>query len=99
MLYLGIVLESGKYCKNFNIKKIISNTITVIDKGKPLDKCELFRGKEQLDFYDKIITEIQVEKKRLTPDWLIAQNVAREAHLYINILIDVIQEGIDTTNA
>ena len=95
LLYLDIVLESSKYCKNFDIKKIISNTITVIDKGKPLDKCELFRGKEQLDFYNKIITEIQVEKRRLTPDWLIAQNVAREAHLYINILIDVIQEGID----
>lgn len=48
LLYLGIVLESSKYCKNFDIKKSILNTISVIDKGKPLDKCKLFRGKEQL---------------------------------------------------
>ena len=97
LLYLGIVLESSKYCKNFDIKKSILNTISVIDKGKPLDKCELFRGKEQLDFYNKIITEIQVEKRRLTPDWLIAQNVAREAHVYINNLICAIKESIDNS--
>ena len=97
LLYLGIVLESSKYCKNFDIKKSILNTISVIDKGKPLDKCKLFRGKEQLDFYNKIITEIQVEKRRLTPDWLIAQNVAREAHVYINNLIGAIKESIDNS--
>ena len=97
LLYLGIVLESKKYCENLDIKKFISNAISIIDKGKPLDKCELFRGKEQLDFYNKIITEIQVEKKRLTPDWLIAQNVAKEAHVYINSLIDAIREGIDNS--
>ena len=94
LLYLGIVLES---CKNFDIKKSILNTISVIDKGKSLDKCKLFRGKEQLDFYNKIITEIQVEKRRLTPDWLIAQNVAREAHVYINNLIGAIKESIDNS--
>ena len=54
LLYLGIVLESKKYCENLDIKKFISNAISIIDKGKPLDKCELFRGKEQLDFYYKI---------------------------------------------
>lgn len=97
LLYLGIVLESKKYCENLDIKKFISNAISIIDKGKPLDKCELFRGKEQLDFYNKIITEIQVEKKRLTPDWLIAQNIAKEAHVYINSLIDAIREGIDNS--
>ena len=47
--------------------------------------------------YNKIITEIQVEKKRLTPDWLIAQNVAKEAYVYINSLIDAIREGIDNS--
>ena len=97
LLYLSIVMESKKYCENLNIKKFISNAISIIDKGKPLDKCELFRGKEQLDFYNKIITEIQVEKKRLTPDWLIAQNVAKEAYVYINSLIDAIREGIDNS--
>lgn len=97
LLYLGVVLESSKYCKNLEIKKSISNTISTLDKGRPLDKCEMFRGNEQLDFYNKIITEIQVEKRRLTPNWLIAQNVAKEVRAYINNLIDAIQEGIDNS--
>lgn len=95
LLYLGVILESGKYYEDFDIKKVMSDTIDVLDKGKSLDKCEMLRGNEQLDFYNKIITEVQVEKKRLTPDWLIEQNVAREAYVYINILEDAIREGID----
>jgi len=95
LLYLGIILESGKYYKDFDIKRNISTTIDTLDKGKSLDKCKLLRGKEQSEFYHNIITEIQVEKKRLTPDWLIAQTVAKEAHAYINSLEDAIIESID----
>ncbi len=95
LLYLGIILESCKFYKDFDLKKTISNTLDTLDKGKSLDKCKLLRGSEQLDFYNKIITEVQVEKKRLTPDWIIAQHVAREAYIYINSLEDAVREGID----
>lgn len=95
LLYLGVILEAGKYYTEFDIKKNVSDTINILDRGKTLDKCEILRGNEQSDFYNKIITEIQVEKKRLTPDWLIAQNVAREAYVYINVLEDAVRESID----
>ena len=95
LLYLNVILESRKYYQDFDIKKIVSNTIKILDRCKSLDKCETLRGNEQLDFYNRIITEVQVEKKRLTPDWLIAQNVAREAYVYTNVLEDVVREGID----
>lgn len=96
LLYLGIILESGKYVYSFDIEELISKTINILDKGKPLEKCELLRGNEQSAFYSKIITEIQIEKKRITPDWLIAQNIAKEYHVYVNILEDAIREGIDS---
>lgn len=95
LLYLGIILESGKYFKDFDIKRNISTTIATLDKGKSLDRCKLLRGKEQSGFYNNILIEVQVEKKRLTPDWLIAQTVAKEAHAYINSLEDSVIEGID----
>lgn len=95
LLYLNVILEASKYYEDFDIKKNVLDTINVLNRGKSLDKCEILRGNEQLDFYSKIITEVQVEKKRLTPDWLIAQNVAYETYVYMNVLEDAIREGID----
>lgn len=96
LLYLNVVIESCKYYTNFNIKKNISVTIRVLDKGKSLSKCKILRGKENIDFYSKIITEVQTEGKRLTPDWLVEQNIAMEAYKYMNILEDIVRKGMDS---
>ena len=95
LLYLDIVLESSKYCANLDIKRTVLETINELDKRKSLEKSKILRGNEQSDFYNKIITEVQIEGRRLTPDWLIGQRVAKEAYAYMNVLEDVVGEGID----
>ena len=60
-----------------------------------IDKLSSIRGRESRDFYDKIITEVRIEGKRITPDWLIKQCVAKEEYVYLNSLIDIVREGID----
>jgi len=95
LLYLNLILESSKFCDDFDINKIIAKVISSIDAGKDIEKSSSIRGRDNIDFYNKILTEVSVEGKRITPDWLIKQCVAKEEYVYLNSLIDIVREGIN----
>lgn len=95
LLYLGLIVESREFYNNFNINKIVSAVINSLDTGMDIEKLSTIRGREDVDFYRKILTEVRVEGKRITPDWLIRQYVAKEEYVYLNSLLDIVREGIN----
>lgn len=95
LLYLDIILESGKAYQNFDVESIASDVIKAIDSGKEIEKIECLRGKHNNDFYSNIITEVKVEGKRISPEWVIKQQIAKEEYVYLNTLLDIVREGMD----
>lgn len=95
LLYLNLILEAGKYYQEFNIENKFFDVIHSIDSGIDAEKAIPIRGKENIDFYKNIILEVCVEGKRITPDWVIKQQIAKEEYVYINSLIDIVREGMD----
>lgn len=95
LLYLDIIMESSKYFKNFKIDGIFKSVVNGVDTGKTFNSIRAIRGRENIEDYKKILTEVQVEGHRLTPDWLIKQYIAKEEFIYVNSLFDVVREGID----
>lgn len=95
LLYLDMIIESSKYFKNFNIDEVFKSVIKGIDTGKAYDTISAIRGRENIEIYKKILTEVQIEGHRLTPDWLMKQCIAKEEFIYVNSLFDVVREGID----
>lgn len=95
LLYLDLILETSERYHAYKTNDMVQNVIKEIDMGKPVEKCKLVRGGEDFDFYEKIVMEIKIEGRRLTPDWLIGQMVVKQEYIYLNSLIDVVREGID----
>ena len=97
LLYLDIIIESTKYCQNLDIDEICKSIINGLDSGKPYNSIRVIRGREYIEIYKQILTEIYVEGHRITPDWLIKQYVAKEEFVYVNSLFDMVKEGIENT--
>lgn len=95
LLYLELLIESNQAYKDFNLDMIAVNVIKAIDSGKDAEKNKYICGRENIDFYKKIITEVKVEGKRITPDWIIKQQLAKEEYIYLNSLLDIVQEAMD----
>lgn len=95
LLYLDLILESGKAYREYDVEKIATEVIKAIDSGKGIDRIEYLRGTQETNFYSKIITEVQVENKRISPDWVIKQQIAKEEYVYLNSLLDIVREGMD----
>ena len=95
LLYLGLILETGKAYQELDFDKKALEIIKSIDAGFSAEKNEFVRGKQEIDFYRKIITEVNVEGRRITPDWVIKQQIAKEEYVYLNSLLDNIREGIN----
>lgn len=95
LLYLDLILESGKVYTNFKLDDIVSKIVDGIDSGSDVEKNDPIRGREDIDFYKRIVTEVQVEGKRITPNWVIKQQVAKEEYVYLNSLLDIIREGMN----
>ncbi len=95
LLYLNLILETSKYYQEFDFQSIVSSVLKSIDKGRDYDKSIVLRRRENKEFYEKVITEIRVERKRITPDWVIRQQVAKEEYVYLNSLLDIVREGLD----
>lgn len=95
LLYLDLILESGKIYQKLNIEKIAQEVIGSIDSGKDPEKVECLRNKKSVEFYKKIALEIKGEGKRISPDWVIKQQIAHDEYVYLNSLIDVVREGLD----
>ncbi len=95
LLYLDIILESSKYYSNIDIDAISKSVIEGIDTGKRYSSIKSIRGRNHIEIYKKIITEIYAVGHRITPDWLVKQYVAKEEFIYINSLFDIVKEGIE----
>lgn len=95
LLYLDLILESNKAYQEFDLEKIVSKIISAIDSGEEAEKNRNIRGRQEIDFYKKIVTEIKVEYKRITPNWVIKQQIAKEEYIYLNSLLDIIREGMN----
>lgn len=95
LLYLDIILESSKYYKSLDIDGICKSIIEGIDTGKSYNLIKEIRGRDYIEAYKKILTEIYAEGHRITPDWLIKQYVAKEEYIYVNSLFDMVKEGIE----
>lgn len=95
LLYLNLILETSKFYQEFDFQSIVSSVLKSIDKDRDYDKSIVLRRRENKEFYEKVITEIRVEGKRITPDWVIRQQVAKEEYVYLNSLLDIVREGLD----
>lgn len=95
LLYLDIILETGKYCQRLDIEGICQSVIAEIDSRKAYKSKKIIRGREYAETYKKILTEIYAEGHRITPDWLVKQYVAKEEYIYVNSLFDMVKEGIE----
>ena len=97
LLYLDFILESSRIYGSFRFEKTASEVLESLDSGLEAEKNEHIRGSQNVDFYKKIITEVEVEGKRITPDWVIKQEIAAEEYRYMNSLLDLMAEGIEYT--
>ena len=95
LMYLDMILESSKIYQNFDLEKAAALIITDLDKCKSLDRSIAIRGRESREYYEKIHTEIIAEGKRLTPNWIIKQQVAKEEYVYLNSILDLVSEGME----
>lgn len=95
LLYLNLILETSKLYQEFDFQSIVSSVLKSIDKGCDYEKSIVLRRRGNKEFYDRVITEIKVEGKRITPDWVIRQQVAKEEYVYLNSLLDIVREGLD----
>lgn len=95
LLYMDFILETSQRYQEYDLNNQVKRVIKDIDSRKSLVKCGSIRGSNYIDFYEKVINEVIVEGHRLTPDWLIAQNVVKEEYIYLNSLLDVVREGIE----
>ena len=95
ILYINLILESTKLYQDYNIESIAEEVIKSLDTRRVIEESPLLSKSKHLDFYQKIQTEIIIERKRITPEWIIKQNVAREEYDYLNMLISIISAGIN----
>lgn len=95
LLYLNLILETSKLYQEFDFQPIASSVLKSIDKGDGYEKSLVLRRRGNKEFYEKIITEIKVEGKRITPDWIINQQVAKEEYVYLNSLLDIVREELN----
>ena len=95
LLYLDIILESSRAYHDFDLEKIVLKVIKAIDSGDDAEKNEYICSRQDIDFYKKIITEVKVEGKRITPRWIIKQQIAKEEYVYLNSLLDIVREGME----
>lgn len=95
LLYLNIILETSNYYRELDYQTAFSTVLKSIDKGDNFDNSLSLRRRENKEFYEKIITEVKIEGRRITPDWVIKQQVAKEEYVYLNSLLDVVREGMN----
>lgn len=95
LLYLDIILESSRAYHDFDLEKIVLKVIKAIDSGDDAEKNEYICSRQDIDFYKKIIIEVKVEGKRITPSWVIKQQIAKEEYVYLNSLLDIVREGME----
>ena len=97
LLYLNVILEASTLYQAFDFQSIALSVLKSIDKGDDYAKNSVLRRRGNKEYYERIITEVKVEGKRITPDWVINQQVAKEEYVYLNSLLDIVREGLNNT--
>lgn len=95
-LYLKKILESSNIYSSYDLNNRISTVIRAIDSGKKAKDNEFIIGKQDFEFYKKIVIEVQIEGTRLTPEWVIKQQLAKEEYMYLNSILDTVRDGINS---
>ena len=95
LLYLNLILETSKLYQEFDFQSTVISILKSIDKCDDYENSLALRRRGNQEYYEKIITEIKVEGKRITPDWVIQQQVAKEEYVYLNSLLDIVREGMN----
>jgi len=95
LLYLDIILETSKLYQELDFQTEFSAILKSIDKGENYGNSLELRRRGNKEFYEKIITEVKIEGRRITPDWVIKQQVAKEEYVYLNSLLDIVREGMN----
>lgn len=94
-LYLIVLHEINRYCFRFGINNNIKSIIQAIDTGNNVQKLKVVRGRDSVEFYKKIIYEVKTEGKRITPDWLVKQYVAKDEYDYLCVLVNIVKKSIE----
>lgn len=95
-LYLNIILGFSDIYSSYNLNSISADVIRSIDSGKRAEEIEFIRGKQDFEYFKNIVTEVQIEGRRLTPEWVIRQRLANEEYMYLNSILDIVRGGINS---
>ena len=96
LLYLETILASNNYLKKLSILNIIKDTKDSIASKENVESTAILRSSSNSDLYNKLKKEYYIEGKIITPEWVIAQAVAKEQYTYINNLSNLIRECLDS---
>ena len=90
------VMSIGTYFENLNIESVLNYAVS-LDNYSTADfkKNYYLNNQTEEDFYQRIQTELKIEKKRITPPWYIEQNVAEQVFNHINLLTSQMAEMIE----
>ncbi len=94
LFYINIILSTEKYYYNYIFSKTSDVIIKEIDTNNSIIDCETIRSSKYYPFYKNIFKERGIEKRRITPDWIIKQQIALEEYEYLLNTIEVIDFGI-----
>ncbi len=86
LLYLNMVFDAHQFCSSLDENRIVDDVVRTIDSGAQFEDIKLFNNISNKNFYKKITTEVAVEGKRITPTWLIKQELSKDEYIKLNAL-------------
>ena len=95
LLYLEVILSASRYLKTLNLNALEKSVIDAIKTKRDVEKIAVLRSSKYADLYSRIKKEKTTEGSIVTPDWVIAQTIAKEQFAYINNLTNFIRECLD----
>ena len=96
VVYLEIMIKVNIHYQSLNINTIANDISDAIDLGKDVNNIAVLRGRAYIEEYKKIAFEITTEGKRITPDWLLKELVAKEEYINLNSILEAIGDGLNT---
>lgn len=94
LFYINIILSTEKYHYNYNFSKTSDVIIKEIDTNNSINNCKTIRNSTRYIFYKKVFKERRIEGRRITPDWVIKQQIALEEHENLLSIEEAIDFGV-----
>jgi len=90
-MYYSVAMEICLYIKTFDVEKTINNSLA-FSKFSDIDFNSHFFLNNALikEFYKKIQTELVLERKRITPNWIIEQIISCYVIRHLNDLCEIL---------